>query len=55
VLHDFLLGPMIDTLPRFLDSVTARGIEIVQDFPAACTPILRGRPTDGLAAVSSAA
>jgi peptidoglycan/xylan/chitin deacetylase (PgdA/CDA1 family) len=55
VLHDFLLGPMIETLPRFLDSVSARGVEIVQDFPAECTPIVRGRATAGLAAVSPAA
>jgi peptidoglycan/xylan/chitin deacetylase (PgdA/CDA1 family) len=55
VLHDYLLGPMIETLPRFLAELTAQGIEIVQSFPADCTPIDRGQATAGLAAVSRAA
>lgn len=42
VIHDFLVGPMADTLTRFIDTARARGFEIVQDFPPSCTPMVRG-------------
>nr|WP_322724071.1 polysaccharide deacetylase family protein [Streptomyces phyllanthi] len=43
VVHDLPTGAM-DQLPRFLDAVDSMGVEIVQDFPAECTPIHGGRP-----------
>jgi peptidoglycan/xylan/chitin deacetylase (PgdA/CDA1 family) len=43
VVHDLPTGAM-DQLPDFLDAVASLGIEIVQDFPADCTPIRGGRP-----------
>ena len=55
VVHDIPTGAM-KALPRFLDQVLARGVHIVQDFPADCVPILRGevlRPLDDIVAVSS--
>lgn len=42
VIHDFLVGPMIDTLTGFIDATRDRGFEIVQDFPPSCVPMLRG-------------
>jgi peptidoglycan/xylan/chitin deacetylase (PgdA/CDA1 family) len=50
VLHDLPTGAMAH-LERFLDRVEDLGGRLRQDFPADCTPILRGRPTvslDGL-------
>ncbi|MFK0283212.1 polysaccharide deacetylase family protein [Streptomyces sp. NPDC090499] len=43
VLHDLPTGAM-DELPRFLDAVDSMGVEIVQEFPTECTPILGGQP-----------
>jgi peptidoglycan/xylan/chitin deacetylase (PgdA/CDA1 family) len=43
VIHDTPTGAML-ALPKFLDDVIAEGIEIVQDFPPECVPILRGKP-----------
>ncbi|GAA3801531.1 polysaccharide deacetylase family protein [Streptomyces phyllanthi] len=43
VVHDLPTGAM-DELPRFLDTVNSMGIEIVQEFPEACTPMRGGRP-----------
>jgi len=42
VLHDPHLADMLSTLPEFLDEALSAGYEFVQDFPAECTPILRG-------------
>jgi peptidoglycan/xylan/chitin deacetylase (PgdA/CDA1 family) len=42
VIHDFLVGPMIETLTGFIDAARDRGFEIVQDFPPSCVPMLRG-------------
>jgi peptidoglycan/xylan/chitin deacetylase (PgdA/CDA1 family) len=55
VVHDVPTGAM-KALPRFLDEALARGVRIVQDFPADCVPILRGkvlRPLDDIVAASS--
>jgi peptidoglycan-N-acetylglucosamine deacetylase len=41
VLHDQATGAM-RRLPEFLDELSARGVEIRQDFPADCVPIERG-------------
>lgn len=41
VLHDLPNGAMRH-LPRFLDEARARGARFRQDFPPACTPIVRG-------------
>jgi peptidoglycan/xylan/chitin deacetylase (PgdA/CDA1 family) len=42
VVHDIPTGAM-KVLPRFLDRALADGVEIVQDFPADCVPMLKGR------------
>lgn len=42
VVHDIPSGAM-DHLGDFLDRVIAEGVEIVQDFPDACTPIRGGK------------
>ncbi|MDT4814797.1 hypothetical protein FQZ97_478100 [compost metagenome] len=42
VLHDFALGKVIDTLPRFLDTVAEHGVEITQAFPEDCIVMWRG-------------
>jgi peptidoglycan/xylan/chitin deacetylase (PgdA/CDA1 family) len=44
VVHDLPTGAM-DQLPGFLDAVDSMGIEIVQEFPEACTPIRGGQPS----------
>jgi peptidoglycan/xylan/chitin deacetylase (PgdA/CDA1 family) len=54
VLHDFLLGPMIETLPRFLDEVAACSVEIVQEFPEQCTLIAQGQVTEAFTVVCGA-
>jgi peptidoglycan-N-acetylglucosamine deacetylase len=41
VLHDLPTGAMRN-LARFIDGLRDAGDEIVQDFPSACVPILRG-------------
>ena len=41
VLHDIPTGAM-KALPRFLETALDAGVEIVQDFPPACVPMLRG-------------
>lgn len=46
VLHDLPSGAM-DHLPRFLDEVEARGIEITLDLPDGCTPLRAGVPGPG--------
>lgn len=45
VLHDHYIANMMDTLETFHDEIVRQGVEIVQDFPAACIAIDRGRPT----------
>ena len=52
VIHDFLVGPMVETLTRFIDEARARGVEIVQDFPPSCMPMVRGHAQPHLADVS---
>ena len=42
VLHDSALSEVMDTLPRFLDAVAERGVEIVQAFPEDCIVMSRG-------------
>ena len=54
VVHDLPTGAM-DQLPRFLERIANDGVEVVQEFPDACTPIRRGHQTgslDGLVAAS---
>jgi peptidoglycan-N-acetylglucosamine deacetylase len=41
VLHDVDTGAMVQ-LPRFLDGLSARNVEIVPDFPSSCLPIRDG-------------
>ena len=43
VLHDLPTGAM-DHLPRFLDELDTRGVEVRADNPDRCTPIRRGCP-----------
>ncbi|MGM7671618.1 polysaccharide deacetylase family protein [Microbacterium sp. A93] len=43
VVHDLPTGAM-DHLPRFLDAVAQRGIEVVTDFPASVVPLRVGIP-----------
>ncbi len=47
VLHDVPTGAMWQ-LERFLDDVATREIEVVQDYPAECVPIHRGRVSGDL-------
>lgn len=52
VLHDLPTGAM-QHLPRFLDTVRARGITLRQDFPPACVPLRDGvvvQPMQGFVA-----
>jgi len=41
VLHDLDTGAM-SQLPRFLDLLAEAGVEVVQEFPPECLPIVRG-------------
>lgn len=50
VLHDLPTGAM-DRLPAFLDSLEARGIEVVHELPDECVPLRLGRPTPACAAL----
>lgn len=43
VLHDTPTGAM-DHLPRFLDALDSRRIEIDSEFPTECVPMVRGIP-----------
>ncbi|HLY81779.1 MAG TPA: polysaccharide deacetylase family protein [Acidimicrobiales bacterium] len=47
VLHDVDTGAMAH-LPRFLDELSARGVEIVPEFPDSCLPIRAGQTTETL-------
>ncbi|MBO0730453.1 MAG: polysaccharide deacetylase family protein [Acidimicrobiaceae bacterium] len=47
VAHDVASGAM-DDLPRLLDSVLRSGVDIVQQFPSYCLPLVCGRPGEGL-------
>ena len=52
VLHDIAGGAM-GHLPRFLDAVDERGVEVVAEMPPDLVPIVRGRlvhPVDHLVA-----
>lgn len=48
VLHD-LPGACLADLERFLDAAGARGVEIVDELPASCTPIVDGAIVGALA------
>jgi len=51
VLHDQHIATMLSLLARFCDEIEARGIEIVQDFPASCVVMEEGRPTPAMNAL----
>lgn len=53
VIHDHLVGPMLDTLPDFITRVRATGAVFVQDFPPDCVPMRRGERTDLLADITA--
>jgi peptidoglycan/xylan/chitin deacetylase (PgdA/CDA1 family) len=42
IVHDVGFTGAMKQLPRFLDECIARGVEIVQEFPTDCTPIVNG-------------
>lgn len=46
VLHDEYIAGMLDTLARFCDELVRRNIEVVQDFPASCLPVVDGAARD---------
>jgi len=48
VLHDAFIAGMMDQLERFHDELVRRNVNIVQDFPASCIILDRGRPTGPL-------
>lgn len=51
VIHDHLIGPMLDTLSDFIERVRAGGGEFVQEFPPDCIPMLRGGPRPSLSTI----
>lgn len=55
VIHDHLVGPMLDTLPDFIAKVRATGAEFVQDFPPDCVPMVRGARTRSLSEITASA
>lgn len=55
VLHDRFIAPIIGTLEEFCDHAAAEGVEIVQDFPAACLPIEAGEIRGPLAEIAAGA
>jgi len=50
VLHDLPTGAM-ERLPVFLDALSARGVDVVHDFPDDCVPLRVGQPTASFAAL----
>ena len=42
IVHDVGMTGAMKQLPRFLDRCEAEGVEIVQEFPLDCTPIVAG-------------
>lgn len=52
VLHD-IAGACLDGLPRFLDALERRGVEVVLELPDDCVPIVRGVPRMDLAALTA--
>jgi peptidoglycan/xylan/chitin deacetylase (PgdA/CDA1 family) len=42
VLHDFAIAGMLGTLTDFLDRMQNNGVDIVQEMPPSCVPMLRG-------------
>ena len=42
VVHDIGVTGAMKQLPRFLDECLAKGVDFVQEYPLACTPILGG-------------
>ena len=54
VLHDLPTGAM-DHLPRFLDELNHRGVEVRADTPDSCTPLRRGVPTESIGQLGRAA
>jgi peptidoglycan/xylan/chitin deacetylase (PgdA/CDA1 family) len=51
VLHDKPNAAMAE-LPRFLDEVRARGVQLRQDFPDDCVPVLAGEARRDLSALT---
>ncbi len=45
VLHDAFIADMMDQLERFHDELVRRDVNIVQEFPAPCIILDRGKPT----------
>jgi len=52
VIHDFLIGPMLGTLPRFIERVRASGTQFVQEFPPDCVHMRRGVASPSLPTIS---
>lgn len=48
VLHDEHIGRMMETLVDFHDRIVQMGIEITQEFPRSCTPLVCGKATGDL-------
>ena len=48
IVHDVARYGSMASLPRFLDTALARGVEIVQDFPPDCVPIRKGKVVGSL-------
>ncbi len=48
VLHDAFIAGMVDQLEHFHDELVRRNVKIVQEFPASCIVLDRGRPTGPL-------
>lgn len=48
VLHDPFIAQMLDLLVRFCDTLSERGVSIVQPFPPSCIIMERGTPTRDL-------
>ncbi|HWL47926.1 MAG TPA: polysaccharide deacetylase family protein [Sphingomonadaceae bacterium] len=53
VIHDFLIGPMLPTLARFIEDVRTSGVEIVQDFPPDCVHMECGLALPSLETVTT--
>lgn len=48
VLHDEYIGRMMETLTEFHDRITRMGVEITQEMPPSCTPLIKGKVTGDL-------
>jgi hypothetical protein len=43
VLHDEHIGRMMETLAEFHDRIIQMGVEITQELPRSCTPLIEGK------------